>query len=200
MANRESSSGNHTGIFPIHNCILSLARSQPYQQKFNMSAIVPNFILLDAARMKESVTKAKQLNPVNQSLYKEKNERPLASVSPYLFTHLRSSTFESWFFENGWGNSWGLFINANCSFDRLHYHLRKFLMVRTEDKEQIYFRFYDPRVLRIFLPTCDKYQIVEFFGPIKTFIMESEEKEMAIEFTHNNGILERRMINSSELF
>jgi hypothetical protein len=164
-----------------------------------MSAIVANFILLDAARMKESMTMARQLNPAHQSLYKEKNERPLASVSPYLFTHPGSSAFESWFFENGWGNSWGLLINANCSFEKLHYHLRKFLMVHTEDKEQIFFRFYDPRVLRIFLPTCDKSQIVEFFGPIKTFIMEAEEKEMAIEFTHHTGILERRMIKSSEL-
>ncbi len=53
----------------------------------------------------------------------------------------------------------------------------------------MYFRFYDPRVLRIFLPTCDRSQILEFFGPVKIFICEDEDPEHILLFSHQNGEL-----------
>ena len=35
------------------------------------------------------------------------------------------------------------------------------------------FRFYDPAILRAFLPTCDASQLAAMFGPIEAYLIES---------------------------
>jgi hypothetical protein len=37
------------------------------------------------------------------------------------------------------------------------------------------FRFYDPRVLRVYLPTCWPGELTRMFGPVESFVMESAE-------------------------
>jgi hypothetical protein len=60
-------------------------------------------------------------------------------------------------------------------------HLRQFLLVQDERGNQQYFRFYDPRVLRVYLPTCDAAETQQFFGPIDRFIVE-DGPELALWF------------------
>src|ERR1039457_2587105 len=112
-----------------------------------------SYIFLDAARMEDEIDTAKGLNPVFDSLYRGKSEESLASVAPYIFQFKKGEGFEKWYFENGWGNSWGVLVYSGEDMKSLHKHFRNFLMVKTEEGEELYFRFYDPRVLRIFLPT-----------------------------------------------
>ena len=58
----------------------------------------------------------------------------------------------------------------------LRSHLRRFLIVLDEDTgKKLYFRFYDPRVLRAFLPTCSKIQVADMFGEIGMFLLEGED-------------------------
>ncbi len=37
---------------------------------------------------------------------------------------------------------------------------------RSEQKAPLVFRYYDPRVLRVYLPTCSPAEFARFFGPI----------------------------------
>ena len=161
--------------------------------------ITGNFILLDAARMNDAIDEAKKLNPTHESLYKSKEDELLQSVAPFLFSFDNKGEFNNYFLDTGWGDSWGILINADVSFDVLHKHLRRFLIVKTEDGIELYFRFYDPRVLRIFLPTCDLKQLVEFFGPIQSFLMEDEDPRYGIKFSLQNGILQTRKIHLREI-
>ncbi len=142
-----------------------------------------NYILLDAARMSDEIDKALEFNKSGQSLYTGKSEKMLASFSPYLFGFEKESAFAKWNAENGWGNSWGVYILCFNDFEILHKHFRKFILVKTEEGEELYFRFYDPRVLRIFLPTCDEDQLKEFFGPVKAYLMEDEDPAFGLVFT-----------------
>ena len=48
-------------------------------------------------------------------------------------------------------------------------HFRRFLLVEAPDGDSWYFRFYDPRVLERFLPTCDAAQLTDFFGPVSAY-------------------------------
>jgi hypothetical protein len=73
-------------------------------------------------------------------------------------------------------------------------------MIKTEDDQQLYFRFYDPRVLRIFLPTCDENQLREFFGPIEQFICEDEDPEFALVFSFEKNNLKTQRITRESLF
>jgi hypothetical protein len=47
-----------------------------------------------------------------------------------------------------------------------------------ESGERVYFRYYDPRVLRRFLPTCSPRQEEEIFGDIGTFLVEGERGDV----------------------
>ena len=64
----------------------------------------------------------------------------------------------------------------------------------------MYFHFYDPSVLKIFLPSCDKNQILEFFGPIESFICEGDTKEEAIRFWQENGELKQEILPVEKVF
>jgi len=53
--------------------------------------------------------------------------------------------------------------------------------------KDMYFRFYDPRVLRVFLPTCTPEELSDFFGPIAGFLIESAERGHAWQCSHQPG-------------
>jgi len=154
-----------------------------------MSFLLLTHALLDAARMLDAMETAQKLNPAHDSLYRGRSEEALAMVAPYLFTYGEDSEFAGWLASSGWGHSWGVYLYAEASLAELHHHFRKFLLVQTEDGQELYFRFYDPRVLRIFLPTCDAAQLREFFGPVNYFMMEDEDPAQAIVFYQIDGQL-----------
>ena len=80
------------------------------------------------------------------------------------------------------GKSYCVFLITKASFEDVRKHLRHFLMVTTEDGREVYFRFYDPRVLRVFLPTCTPDEVKQFFGPIRSFWIEAREPETMARF------------------
>jgi hypothetical protein len=159
-----------------------------------------NYILLDAARLGEQIHAAMELNPNHASLYKGRIEENLSDLGPYLFSIPQKENFINWYAANGWGNAWGVLMESEASFEEIYKHFSKFLIVKTEAGEELYFRFYDPRVLKIFLPTCDKDQIIEFFGPVEKFIVENDSKDEAVEFSHADGVLKQRIINAEDVF
>jgi hypothetical protein len=75
----------------------------------------------------------------------------------------------------GWDKNWGIYLICEKPFLELRTHFRHFLMVQAEGFEhRMYFRFYDPRVLQTFLPTCSPEQRQQFFGPILRFFFPSQ--------------------------
>ena len=159
-----------------------------------------NYVLLDAARMDDKFDEAIALNPENECLFNGKGEEYFRPVSPFLFKYFKNDEFNKWVEYLGWGNSWGMFINTEVSLEELTKHFRKFLLVKTEEQRELFFRFYDPRVLRIFLPTCDAMQLKDFFGPVKVFGMESEDPEFAIQFELQNGKLISKKVVKQEFW
>jgi hypothetical protein len=142
---------------------------------------------------------AKELNKKHDSLYRGGKEQNLFAVAPYIFQFSSPTPFSDWFVEKGWGDSWGVLIKSPWPLAEMHKHFRRFLMVNTEDSQQLYFRYYDPRVLRTFLPTCDPQQLRDFFGPIDYFILEDENPEYALRYRQENGILKTEKFKFSEL-
>ena len=67
----------------------------------------------------------------------------------------------------------------------LRKHFRQFLLAALPDGKQVYFRFYDPRVLRVYLPTCTPEEIYRFFGPVWRFATEAEKPEDMLEFVRS---------------
>jgi hypothetical protein len=162
--------------------------------------MMSNYFLLDAAKAGAELFTAQRLNGRNRSLYKGRAEEDLATVAPYLFDISGNSAFMEWYFKTGWGKSWGVLLFADCSLELLYRHFRTFLIVRTDDNRSLYFRYYDPRVLTMFLPTCDSGQVKEFFGPVEYFIAEDQAKEEVIRYTHTAGDLLQKKIDTAQVF
>jgi hypothetical protein len=162
-------------------------------------SLVNLYIVLDAARISGALDDAQRLQEKFLCLYKGASEESLSAVAPYLFSCSPDSELMIWFMEKGWGNSWGIKASGRFGMEDFQSHLRRFLMVKTEDGRELYFRFYDPRVLRIFLPTCDKQQLKEFFGPVEKFIAEDEDPGFALVYSLNtDGTLRTDRMPSDE--
>jgi hypothetical protein len=93
-----------------------------------------------------------------------------------------------------WGNSWGVFLRTDTSLKKLRRHLREFLVVRDTKGTRMIFRYYDPRVLRVYLPTCVTAELRTVFGPIECFWTESESPEKMLEFAFRERGLEERAV------
>lgn len=157
------------------------------------------YAILDAARIFGEIDTAQRLQSKFLCLYKGQSEELLSSVAPYIFQYQFGSEFSSWLLEKGYGNAWGVYVMSRVSLEALQSHFRKFLMVKTEDGRELYFRFYDPRVLRIFLPTCDKQQLKEFFGPVEKYIAEDEDAGFALVYSLNtDGTLRTDRVPAEE--
>ena len=93
-------------------------------------------------------------------------------------------------------------LARNCmvlfsSSRRLHdlkRHFMKFIKVRIENDQIVYFRFYDPRVLRAFLPSCSPEQAEEFYGPVRAFFLEGEGREELLAFSRSTRELRMERI------
>jgi hypothetical protein len=70
-----------------------------------------------------------------------------------------------------WDTGVATYLTCTLPFAEVRQHLRKFLIVELEPGGTAFFRFYDPRVLRLFLPTCREDEWTTFFGPIDAFLV-----------------------------
>lgn len=125
------------------------------------------FVLLDAARKPANVVLLRESGDNYQSLYTGKAAEELVNVAPYLVQVSKDSRVLEKLATEGWGDAWGYCIVSHCSFDDLRAHLRKFLMVKLEDGRQVYFRFYDPRILPVFMESSTPDQLLAFFEKIE---------------------------------
>ncbi len=118
----------------------------------------------------------------------------LERVAPYLVQLDYNDRFTEQLIEEGWGNSWGIFLKSDISMSKLRRHLRSLLMVHDHASKRLLFRYYDPRVLRVYLPTCFSDELQTVFGPIQNIWVENAENDDLLEFRVEKGKLIERPI------
>jgi hypothetical protein len=123
------------------------------------------FAVLDACGCGEILTRVVNL-PLDQArcLYIKSPFQKHWAVAPYLVKLDLPDL--SWIIEKVWNEPWGILAISTQGFLRLFDHLRRILIVKESGDHFWYFRFYDPRVLDTFLPTCNAKQLAEIYGPI----------------------------------
>lgn len=137
------------------------------------------FAVLDAARAAGVRGLLQRSGGVHQSLYEGPQALELEEMAPYLLEVPRDSSLLEQLLQQGWGQSWGIFLASDAPFLEVRRQLRKHLMAEEEATgKRLYFRFYDPRALRVFLPVCTPQQAEQFYGPIQVFYAESREGEV----------------------
>jgi hypothetical protein len=142
------------------------------------------YALLDAARHDDVLTLLYGFSPEMRSLYEGESEARLGKSGPYLVSLSSQDDLLKALLRKGWGQAWGVFLTSQGNFAEVRRHLRTLLMVKRErDGSEMYFRFYDPRVLSVFLPTCSPVQLRQLFGPVSAYLMEAERGAVLLRFT-----------------
>jgi hypothetical protein len=99
----------------------------------------------------------------------------LQMTAPYL-VHLRSDDrLTRAIAEQGFGRAWGIFFRSDAGIKNLRRHFRGFLRVKDQRNRRLLFRYYDPRVMRLYLPTCTRPELETVFGPVKEYLLEDED-------------------------
>jgi uncharacterized protein DUF4123 len=125
-------------------------------------------------------------------LFSGRLHREVVAAAPHLIEVAPTYRFTPRLIEMGWGQSWGVFLRIKDP-SNLRSHLRGFLRVKDESGRFLLFRYYDPRVLRVYLPTCRPDELRTVFGPISSYLVEDVDGKGLIEFEFDgNKLIERR--------
>lgn len=122
-------------------------------------------------------------------LYSGKLPRALEQVAPHLVELSPGNRLTSLWLDEAWGQAWGILVKIDDP-SNLRHHLRKFLKVQDEQGRSLIFRFYDPRVLRAYLPTCVAAELKQMFGPLQAFLAEGPDGASIDEYRFNGAHLQ----------
>ena len=131
------------------------------------------YAVLDGARDDRIHELLRESVEEHGSLYDGVQGAALAEVAPYLVHLPVGSRLLDSLVHEGWGRRWGIYLTSLQRFTAVRRHLRRFLLVtdgRTE--ERVYFRFYDPAALTIFVRSCHPGQSSRFFDGIGEYLAE----------------------------
>lgn len=137
-----------------------------------------SFVLLDAARSPGVLHWLSDAGLSAVGLYDGTSAGQFGHVAPYLAQLDAASTHTGRLLENSWGDAWGIYLFSDASLEELRAHFRRFLYVQMPDGAMVYFRFYDPRVLRDFLPAFSPEEKTTFFGPVNAFLVEGPDGQI----------------------
>jgi len=154
--------------------------------------------LVDGAR-KDGLAQAVRFSALDHCcLYSGRRGLELQEVAPYL-VHLRKGwQFTRRLIEKGWGDSWCIFFTSDATFNSLRHHFRQFLRVRDEQGRRLLFRYYDPRVFRIYLPSCNAEELRLWFKPVDTYMMDGDDPETMLSFRCDGGELRQSAVPITE--
>lgn len=144
------------------------------------------WVILDGARDKRIYGHVVDTFLESSCLYAGSLPPALEVAAPYLVQLESDDRLTTRILQQGWGQNWGVFFKSSASLKKLRRHLREFLVVLGPSGKRMVFRYYDPRVLRVYLPTCTADELGTLFGPIDTFWTEGPDPATMLEF-HRDG-------------
>ncbi|HEX8558036.1 MAG TPA: DUF4123 domain-containing protein [Pyrinomonadaceae bacterium] len=159
------------------------------------------FAVLDGAAIPDLLPRLHDERPDYECLYRGELAPDLAEVAPYLVQLEPDAAFTGWLLQNGWGHNWGVFATADNGADlrALRRHFRTFLIVHDEEGRPLYFRFYDPRVLRVYLPTCGAEELTKIFGSVTAYLLEDCESNNVLNFRLESNSLRQEKASLNHL-
>jgi hypothetical protein len=134
--------------------------------------------VLDAARSPAVYAALIESRLEFRCLYEGPIPRELERVAPQLVELLPNHRLARRLLGPAWGGAWGVLLRIEDP-SNLRHHLRKLLKVKTEDGRTLLFRWYDPRVLRVYAPTCTAREWQQFNGPVAGWMLEGAAADSA---------------------
>lgn len=150
-------------------------------------ADLKTYAVLDGASIPGLLNQLSEKQPEHACLYRGEIPPDLAECAPYLVRLDPQADFTQWVLENGWGKHWGVFAVTSADLHTVRKHFRTFLVVKSPEGKRLYFRYYDPRVLRVYLPTCNPDESKAVFGPVLSYFCEESKPQKILRFRREDG-------------
>lgn len=157
------------------------------------------YAVADAARDKELAFAApRQFGQTIHWLFEDGSGAHMLDVAPYLvpIAYRPKYPYEGSGYLDLWaerlGSSAGILLVTPADPESLRDHLGELFRVTDEKEHEYFFRFYDPRVLRMYLPTCTPAEAKEFFGPVRHFLVESERSGSVLSYRSGRSGVEAK--------
>jgi hypothetical protein len=140
----------------------------------------PLYAVVDAAREKRILQVVREHVEPHVSLYDGVKGETIEDIAPYLVGPMRrDSALLDTFVREGWGKRWGIWCTSRERVVEVRRHWRRFLMVDLETTgRRVYFRFYDPGVLRVFWTTCSVAQQDLLTSGLSSILVEGKDRSV----------------------
>lgn len=152
------------------------------RQLFGVDEKAATYAIIDGASVKELLKAIDEEELESVCLLKGDLDPELVAAAPHLVRIEQESAFVKWILKDGWGKHWGIYVRSKADLRRMRMHFRALLDVYGPDGQPLFFRYYDPRVLRAYLPTCTADELNTVFGPAEHFVMENDDASMLLRF------------------
>ncbi len=142
------------------------------------------FAILDGARDKRIEPMVRNSGLENDCLFTGVKSYALLRAAPHIVKLDPLSSFTHKIIGMGWGNAWGIFAigTKQCQLPQVRHRFRRIARAKSPTGKTILFRYYDPRVMRAYLPTCRQSEIEYIYGPLTSIMMEHEDSHSILEF------------------
>lgn len=153
------------------------------------------YAVLDGASIKDLPQILFDTTPPYYCLFRGRLEPDVATVAPYLVGLIKGAPFTDWLLDSECGLHYGIFATSRQSIQEMRKHVRNIFTVYKENGDPMYFRFYDPRVLRAYLPTCNGGELKSVFGPVDKFVTEHESGKAYSTYRIEKNELQENVLN-----
>jgi len=135
------------------------------------------YAILDGARNRKIQPLLKSSGLRHYCLFDGELDYSLTLAAPYMMRLEEDADFTRELIQQAWGNSWGIFAIAphNISLIRVRMNCKDIVFVENEQGKRMLFRYYDPRVMRVYLPTCLPDELKQVFGKLTAYAVENED-------------------------
>lgn len=138
------------------------------------------YAVLDPAREPALYEHIARLEPgAAACLFEGRLAPELKQVSPHLVELAPNDPLAAAWRREGWGKSWGIQLDSAKPLGFVRRRLRHFTQARLPDGEgPVLFRFWDPRVFRVYLPLVEPAELPAWFEGIECYRCEGEDSSI----------------------
>lgn len=144
------------------------------------------YCVLDGAKVENLPMRLHETRPPNYCLFRGELTPDVVHLAPYLVNLMPNNRFTDWVLDESFGKNWGIFAHCRYSITEMRRHFRSLVQVHDENGNPLIFRFYDPRVFRNFIPTCELDEVQTLFGKVETYFVEAEESPKMLTYKIEN--------------
>ena len=153
------------------------------------------YCVLDGASVPDLPMRLYETRSPNYCLFRGDLTPDVAQTAPYVVNLLPNSPFTQWILDESFGKHLGIFAHCRFSIKEMRRHFRSLVNVYNEQGNPMIFRFYDPRVLRRFLPTCNAAELKNLFSNVQAYFAEAEDGENLLGFQLENDSLKESKLS-----